>query len=78
MEPSAVLNSLKDMKNYNRIGLDEQQSAKLAELSICLLFMIYFPFAASKVFCISETTVMGPTPPGTGVMNSHFGATLSK
>jgi starvation-inducible DNA-binding protein len=44
MEPSAVLNSLKDMKNYNRIGLDEQQSAKLAELLRDLLanYSVYY------------------------------------
>jgi hypothetical protein len=27
------------------------------------------------VFFISIVMVIGPTPPGTGVMNEHFGAT---
>ena len=32
---------------------------------------------ASNVFFISDTMVIGPTPPGTGVMNEHFGDTSS-
>ena len=38
----------------------------------------YFrPLAACSVFCISIQMVMGPTPPGTGVMAAHLGATAS-
>ena len=33
--------------------------------------------AACKVFCISMAMVIGPTPPGTGVMAAHNGATSS-
>ena len=32
---------------------------------------------ASRVFFINEQIVIGPTPPGTGVMYEHFGATSS-
>ncbi len=31
--------------------------------------------AACRVFFISNAMVIGPTPPGTGVMAEHFGAT---
>jgi hypothetical protein len=37
--------------------------------------MAFLP--ANKVFFINDTMVIGPTPPGTGVMNEHFGATSS-
>ena len=37
--------------------------------------MAFLP--ASNVFFIKETMVIGPTPPGTGVMNEHLGATSS-
>ena len=30
------------------------------------------------MFFINRVMVIGPTPPGTGVMNEHLGATLSK
>ena len=33
---------------------------------------------AVTVFAMSIAMVMGPTPPGTGVMTEHFGATVSK
>lgn len=36
----------------------------------------YF-FPAFNVFSIKEQIVIGPTPPGTGVMYEHFGATFS-
>ena len=32
---------------------------------------------ACKVFCMSEAMVMGPTPPGTGVIQLVLGATAS-
>ena len=37
--------------------------------------MAFLP--ANNVFFIKETIVIGPTPPGTGVMYEHFGATSS-
>ena len=40
------------------------------------VFMNSF-FAARSVFCSKETRVIGPTPPGTGVMYAHFGETSS-
>ena len=33
--------------------------------------------AARIVFCSSAAIVIGPTPPGTGVIAEHFGATAS-
>ena len=33
---------------------------------------------AWRVFSIKDAMVMGPTPPGTGVIQLHLGATLSK
>ena len=40
---------------------------------------LYISFlAASSVLRISEQMVIGPTPPGTGVMSEHLGATLAK
>ena len=45
-----------------------------------LLFYDYFFkefFAAVSVFCISIVIVMGPTPPGTGVIYEALGATES-
>ena len=36
------------------------------------------PLAARRVFFINEQMVIGPTPPGTGVIYEHRGATLSK
>ena len=38
-------------------------------------FLLWY---AMSVFFISEQMVIGPTPPGTGVMKEHFGATFSK
>ena len=32
---------------------------------------------ACNVFCMSDAMVIGPTPPGTGVIQLHFGATAS-
>ncbi len=35
---------------------------------LCDYFLFYAFFAAVRVFCMSIVIVMGPTPPGTGVM----------
>jgi hypothetical protein len=50
-----------------------------------LSFMIFMKeyyfiliFLANKVFCNSIAMVIGPTPPGTGVMNDDFLLTPSK
>ena len=37
--------------------------------------MCEFLVAAISVLCNSDTRVIGPTPPGTGVINEHFEAT---
>ncbi len=37
----------------------------------------YRCLAAFRVFFISIAMVIGPTPPGTGVIAAHFGATSS-
>ena len=39
--------------------------------------VIFLTFAAVSVFCISIAIVIGPTPPGTGVIASQIGATES-
>ena len=38
---------------------------------------VYFPSAACSVLSMSMQIVMGPTPPGTGVMAEHKGATFA-
>jgi hypothetical protein len=38
-------------------------------------FDIELFLAAKRVFVINETIVIGPTPPGTGVIKEHLGAT---
>ena len=53
----------------SRLNYDEE---------ITLLYGFYFLLlAAIRVFFIKEMIVIGPTPPGTGVMYSHLGATSS-
>ena len=40
------------------------------------IFYLYISFFAERsVFKSNEVRVIGPTPPGTGVMAAHFGAT---
>jgi hypothetical protein len=38
---------------------------------------MFFKYAV-KVFCINAAIVIKPTPPGTGVIQLHFGATFLK
>src|SRR5690606_740566 len=39
---------------------------------------VVHPPAAFRVLSNRLVTVIGPTPPGTGVIHAHFGATASK
>ena len=56
--------------------------AKIAPHKRRLILLDYFYNFFAKndltVFDISIATVIGPTPPGTGVILEHFGATSSK
>lgn len=71
------LEYLKDANTENLGKLLIQCFKILTGLIICSL-TIHLSLHALNVFFISAAMVMGPTPPGTGVMKLHFGATEGK
>ena len=72
-----VIDEVMTLRKYIYSPYAEEMRKTLKEVGIFKIDYLYIsPFAASSVFCISETMVMGPTPPGTGVMYEHLGATL--
>jgi hypothetical protein len=60
--------SLSQPKDYATIGF---KPVRPPHRPVCCLH-------ALTVFAISNAIVIGPTPPGTGVIARHFGATFSK
>ena len=47
-------------------------------IDFSVYLMPFWSLAAMRVFFISMAIVMGPTPPGTGVIAEHFGSTEAK
>ena len=72
-------NALNSKHNSQTIRiLSPYRNISLFSFVFIISYLRFLHSAALRVFTISDTIVIGPTPPGTGVIYEALGATVSK